>query len=252
MSPYHGDVTFISPPPRSPWSPCHGGDTSIPLPPWPPQSPFPGGATPIGNPSLSPSLSATTVPRGAGTGGLGLAIEGPSEAKMSCKDNKDGSCTVEYIPFTPGDYDVNITFGGHPIPGAWGQGRGWGLPGVFCRAVPMAVPSPLSRCPHARGGPIPMVAPCPCPPAVTLTVVSLSPICPRAHFIPTLSLCPNCPHAHVVLALSPCPRCPHTVPMPTFSPHPHIVPMPTLSPLAPHCPHAHIVPPVPILSPCRR
>ncbi|NXK01132.1 FLNA protein, partial [Corythaixoides concolor] len=60
----------------------------------------------------------TVETRGAGTGGLGLAIEGPSEAKMSCKDNKDGSCTVEYIPFTPGDYDVNITFGGHPIPGA--------------------------------------------------------------------------------------------------------------------------------------
>uniref|UniRef100_A0A8C8EUY7 Calponin-homology (CH) domain-containing protein n=1 Tax=Oncorhynchus tshawytscha TaxID=74940 RepID=A0A8C8EUY7_ONCTS len=56
--------------------------------------------------------------RGAGTGGLGLAIEGPSEAKMSCKDNKDGSCSVEYIPFTPGDYDVNITFGGLPIPGS--------------------------------------------------------------------------------------------------------------------------------------
>lgn len=55
--------------------------------------------------------------RGAGTGGLGLAIEGPSEAKMSCKDNKDGSCSVEYIPFTPGEYDVNITFGGLPIPG---------------------------------------------------------------------------------------------------------------------------------------
>lgn len=36
---------------------------------------------------------------------------------MSCKDNKDGSCSVEYIPFTPGDYDVNITFGGRPIPG---------------------------------------------------------------------------------------------------------------------------------------
>lgn len=39
---------------------------------------------------------------------------------MSCKDNKDGSCTVEYIPFTPGDYDVNITFGGRPIPGVHG------------------------------------------------------------------------------------------------------------------------------------
>lgn len=56
--------------------------------------------------------------RGAGTGGLGLTIEGASEAKISCKDNKDGSCSVEYIPFTPGDYDVNITYGGHPIPGS--------------------------------------------------------------------------------------------------------------------------------------
>ncbi|MGH0139312.1 UNVERIFIED_CONTAM: hypothetical protein FKN15_025142 [Acipenser sinensis] len=60
----------------------------------------------------------TVETRGAGTGGLGLAIEGPSEAKMSCKDNKDGSCSVEYIPFTPGDYDINITFGGRPIPGS--------------------------------------------------------------------------------------------------------------------------------------
>lgn len=65
--------------------------------------------------------------RGAGTGGLGLAIEGPSEAKMSCKDNKDGSCTVEYIPFTPGDYDVNITFGGQPIPGGQRGRVGWAL-----------------------------------------------------------------------------------------------------------------------------
>lgn len=55
--------------------------------------------------------------RGAGTGGLGLTIEGASEAKMFCKDNKDGSCSVEYVPFTPGDYDVNITYGGQPIPG---------------------------------------------------------------------------------------------------------------------------------------
>uniref|UniRef100_A0A3Q3J7Y0 Calponin-homology (CH) domain-containing protein n=1 Tax=Monopterus albus TaxID=43700 RepID=A0A3Q3J7Y0_MONAL len=60
----------------------------------------------------------TVETRGAGTGGLGLAIEGPSEAKMSCKDNKDGSCSVEYIPFTPGVYDVNITFGGLPVPGS--------------------------------------------------------------------------------------------------------------------------------------
>uniref|UniRef100_A0A7N8YJD8 Filamin-C-like n=1 Tax=Mastacembelus armatus TaxID=205130 RepID=A0A7N8YJD8_9TELE len=43
---------------------------------------------------------------------------GASEAKISCKDNKDGSCSVEYVPFTPGGYDVNINYGGHPIPGS--------------------------------------------------------------------------------------------------------------------------------------
>ncbi|KAG7278458.1 hypothetical protein CRUP_038753 [Coryphaenoides rupestris] len=37
----------------------------------------------------------TVETRGAGTGGLGLAVEGPSEAKMSCTDNKDGSCSVD-------------------------------------------------------------------------------------------------------------------------------------------------------------
>lgn len=55
---------------------------------------------------------------GAGTGGLGLAIEGPSEAKMTCKDNRDGSCSVEYIPTEPGDYDVSIKFADQHIPGS--------------------------------------------------------------------------------------------------------------------------------------
>uniref|UniRef100_A0A672YRV6 Filamin B n=1 Tax=Sphaeramia orbicularis TaxID=375764 RepID=A0A672YRV6_9TELE len=58
------------------------------------------------------------ITRGAGIGGLGITVEGPSESKMSCKDNKDGSCSVEYIPFTPGLYDVNITYGGGHIPGS--------------------------------------------------------------------------------------------------------------------------------------
>ncbi|XP_073688386.1 filamin-C isoform X2 [Garra rufa] len=60
----------------------------------------------------------TVETRGAGTGGLGLTIEGASEAKMFCKDNKDGSCSVEYMPFTAGDYDININYGGQPIPGS--------------------------------------------------------------------------------------------------------------------------------------
>ncbi|XP_035485929.2 filamin-B isoform X1 [Scophthalmus maximus] len=58
------------------------------------------------------------ITRGAGIGGLGITVEGPSESKMSCKDNKDGSCSVEYVPYTPGLYDVNITYGGEHIPGS--------------------------------------------------------------------------------------------------------------------------------------
>lgn len=55
---------------------------------------------------------------GAGTGSLGLAIEGPSEAKMTCKDNRDGSCSVEYTPTEGGDYDVSIQFAEKHIPGS--------------------------------------------------------------------------------------------------------------------------------------
>ncbi|XP_077428421.1 filamin B a isoform X1 [Vanacampus margaritifer] len=62
--------------------------------------------------------SFNIVTRGAGTGGLGITVEGPSESKMACKDNKDGSCSVDYIPFTPGLYDVNILYGGEHIPGS--------------------------------------------------------------------------------------------------------------------------------------
>lgn len=48
-------------------------------------------------------------------------MEGPSEAKMSCTDNKDGSCSVEYVPYEPGTYNLNITYGGQPIKGNSGK-----------------------------------------------------------------------------------------------------------------------------------
>lgn len=50
---------------------------------------------------------------------MGLAIEGPSEAQMSCKDNCDGTCTVDYIPTEAGDYDVAIKFDDKNIPGKY-------------------------------------------------------------------------------------------------------------------------------------
>ncbi|XP_075430929.1 filamin-B isoform X1 [Ascaphus truei] len=60
----------------------------------------------------------SVITRGAGIGGLGITVEGPSESKMSCKDNKDGSCSVEFTPYAPGEYDVNITYDGEHIPGS--------------------------------------------------------------------------------------------------------------------------------------
>lgn len=54
----------------------------------------------------------------AGLGGLTLAIEGPAETKLKCVDNKDGSCSVEYIPTQPGDYEITVCFASTHIPGS--------------------------------------------------------------------------------------------------------------------------------------
>lgn len=59
----------------------------------------------------------TVETKGAGIGALGLSIEGPSEAKMNCRDNRDGTCTVDYIPIEAGDYDIGIKFANKQIPG---------------------------------------------------------------------------------------------------------------------------------------
>lgn len=55
--------------------------------------------------------------KGAGQGGLALAIDGPAETQINCKDNRDGTCEVEYQPVRPGDYDVTIKFADQHIPG---------------------------------------------------------------------------------------------------------------------------------------
>lgn len=37
---------------------------------------------------------------------------------MTCKDNRDGSCSVEYTPTEAGEYDVSIQFAEKHIPGS--------------------------------------------------------------------------------------------------------------------------------------
>ncbi|VDP69478.1 unnamed protein product [Echinostoma caproni] len=53
---------------------------------------------------------------GAGQGGLGLAVEGPSEAPIECQDNRDGTCTVFYTPTEPGAYAIFVRFNDTNIP----------------------------------------------------------------------------------------------------------------------------------------
>ena len=52
------------------------------------------------------------------TGSLGFSIEGPSQAKINCKDNGDGSADVEYLPTAIGEYAVHILCDKEDIPGS--------------------------------------------------------------------------------------------------------------------------------------
>lgn len=52
------------------------------------------------------------------SGGLALAIEGPSKAEIKCVDNKDGTCSVTYFPTKPGQYDIVVKFADKHIPGS--------------------------------------------------------------------------------------------------------------------------------------
>ncbi|KAH8870338.1 Filamin-A [Schistosoma japonicum] len=71
-------------------------------------------------PHLKPGVqtSFTVDLTGAGQGGLGLAVEGPSEAPIDCHDNRDGTCTVYYTPSVPGAYAVYIRFNDVNVPGS--------------------------------------------------------------------------------------------------------------------------------------
>ncbi|XP_029167599.1 filamin-A isoform X4 [Nylanderia fulva] len=60
----------------------------------------------------------TVETKEAGNGGLGLSITGEGDVKAEAKDNYDGSCTVEYVPTEPGDYEIGIKFAEQNIPGS--------------------------------------------------------------------------------------------------------------------------------------
>jgi len=60
----------------------------------------------------------TVSTKGAGPGGLHLAVEGPSKADITCNDNKDGTVDVSYLPTAPGEYKITAMFADEHIPGS--------------------------------------------------------------------------------------------------------------------------------------
>jgi filamin len=60
----------------------------------------------------------TISTKGAGAGGLSMAVEGPSKAEISCHDNKDGTVSVSYLPTAPGEYKISVRFGDKHIKGS--------------------------------------------------------------------------------------------------------------------------------------
>ena len=60
----------------------------------------------------------TVETKGCGQGSLSLAIEGPSEAKMICKENQNGVCVMEYLPVKAGAYDITIKYAEQHVPGS--------------------------------------------------------------------------------------------------------------------------------------
>lgn len=57
-----------------------------------------------------------TVETNGETGALGFSIQGPSQAKIDCHDNGDGSADVKYYPTVPGEYAVHILCDNDDIP----------------------------------------------------------------------------------------------------------------------------------------
>lgn len=54
----------------------------------------------------------------AGEGGLAIALAGPTHTKMDCDDHQDGTATLKFTPEEPGEYKLDVKFGGEDVPGS--------------------------------------------------------------------------------------------------------------------------------------
>lgn len=78
-------------------------------------------------------------------GGLGVTIEGPSEAAIDCKDNGDGTCAVAYYPKEVGDFNVNVTYDRKHIKGSPFTAK---IGPEEAGIVPQQAPAPVATVPN--------------------------------------------------------------------------------------------------------
>ena len=56
--------------------------------------------------------------RGAGEGGLSLALNGPSSCNLKCDDREDGTATLSFVPTVAGEYKLDVKFADKDVPGS--------------------------------------------------------------------------------------------------------------------------------------
>ena len=44
-----------------------------------------------------------------------MSIEGPAKSNIKIHDNKDGTCSVSWVPPVPGEYKAHVSLGGKEV-----------------------------------------------------------------------------------------------------------------------------------------
>ncbi|KAM3726784.1 Filamin-A [Dirofilaria immitis] len=60
----------------------------------------------------------TVCAKGSPAKELAVAVEGSAKATIKCHDNKDGTCSVAWVPPVPGEYKVHVKLSGNPVKGS--------------------------------------------------------------------------------------------------------------------------------------
>ncbi|VDN01002.1 unnamed protein product [Thelazia callipaeda] len=83
----------------------------------------PDGYVTVYGPGLSQAVVGEPAPftvcaKGSPAKELAVAVEGTAKATIRCHDNKDGTCSVAWIPPVPGEYRVHVKLSGEPVKGS--------------------------------------------------------------------------------------------------------------------------------------